>query len=489
MADRETGKDRAARIAYDYPRRPDRVIRWRVGLTAAALAATLAAVAWGMIAGDAGRLPASHGPLARAHATWDGRCAACHVDLPAVGALVRGRDVGIASTAGDAKCRACHMASHEQEHHRTQRPDRVQHCAECHRDHRGRDASLVRAAEGECTSCHRDLGGAASGTPELKGIAPAIAHFYDGSHPDFRSAKSDPGRIKFNHALHLTAGMNSRADGRPIFTFAQLAEADRARYGGGKPEAPVTLECASCHVTDVGDARLAPTTALPAAPPPPGGQGAYMLPIRYDMHCAACHVLDVPGRLPPAPEGEEGRRESAFAGKVGVLKVRHRLQPAELDRELLASFLHLQLADPFIEPRALLEPEDRRLPGEPRRLAEVRAEIGRRVGVAEVQLFGRGKGTCTECHHYDGPDGEPARFPSGGINTGGFTIAAADVPSRLVRACEIRSLRPSRDELPRLPPPGLSRRPRCLRPGRRGRDRLGGDALGVEGRQADLDGQ
>src|SRR4051794_1705605 len=129
MASRETGKDRAARIPYDYPHRPDPAIRWRVGLTAAALAATLGVVAWGMVSGDSGRLTASHGPLAGVHATWDSRCDACHVDPPDLGGLVRGRYAGIASDAGDAKCRACHMASHEQEHHRTQRPDRVQHCS------------------------------------------------------------------------------------------------------------------------------------------------------------------------------------------------------------------------------------------------------------------------------------------------------------------------------------------------------------------------
>ena len=428
MAARETGKDRAARIPYDYPRRQDRVIRWRVGLTAVALAATLGAVAWGMVSGDTGRLSASHGPLAEVHATWDSKCEACHVEPTSLGAFVRGRDLGVASAAGDAKCRACHMASHEQEHHRTQRPDLVRHCADCHRDHRGREASLVRAAEGECTSCHRDLNAAVAGTPELKDIAGSIRHFHDGSHPEFRSAKADPGRIKFNHALHMAEGLKARADGVPVFTFARLAEADRARYGGGKADAPVKLECTSCHVADAGDAGLGPATALTASPPPPGGPGAYMLPIRYDMHCAACHTLNIPGRLNPAVDGDPGRRESAFAGKAGVLKIRHRLQPGELHQELLASFLRIVLPDPLIG--NLQEPEVvDRLPAEPLKLYEVRVEIGRRTGAAELQLFGRGKGTCTECHYYDGPDGQPASVPSGGIDPSGFSIAASKVPA------------------------------------------------------------
>ena len=433
MTSRETGKDRAARIAYNYLLGPDRLIRWRLGLTVAALLATTVMVAWSLLAGESGRLPVSHGPLARAHATWDTRCEACHVPLRSPNLLIRGQALGVASEAGDRKCQACHMGGDDQTHHLTQNRDLVKHCADCHRDHQGREASLTRLAEAECTSCHRDLDRGLWGILGLNDIAKSIVHFHDGSHPNFRSAAADPGRIKFNHATHMAAGLASRPDGRPLLTYAQLPQADRARFGGDeaqKPTDPVRLDCQSCHRLDRGDSpfqfsrdrsRTPDAVEQQWASLPPRAAGGTILPIRYELHCAACHPLDLPGRI--ARLGDTGGPS---------LPIRHRLQPAELHRELLATSLALVLdrpragagagagaETPPVQPRFLQDSPD---------LPTVRKDFERHVSAAESILFGRGKGTCTECHYYDSPDGEPTRSPDGRIDPARFRVDRAGIP-------------------------------------------------------------
>ena len=40
-------------------------------------------------------------------------------------------------------------------------------CGGCHRDHQGRDFSLVHLADADCTSCHRDLKTHMNGTPQF----------------------------------------------------------------------------------------------------------------------------------------------------------------------------------------------------------------------------------------------------------------------------------------------------------------------------------
>ena len=65
MISRETGKDRAARIPYDYQHQTDRQIRWRLLMAWGASIAVLGWLVKGWFDDDAGRLRASHGPLAR----------------------------------------------------------------------------------------------------------------------------------------------------------------------------------------------------------------------------------------------------------------------------------------------------------------------------------------------------------------------------------------------------------------------------------------
>jgi predicted CXXCH cytochrome family protein len=420
MAAGETGKDLAARIPYDYPVEPDRQVRQRLVVTAVFLAGCAAFLAWGFLAADSGRRQVSRGPVARAHATWDTQCDACHVPLSTTRWDAGELSFGVASDAGDQKCKTCHMGHESQVHHASQASSKTPHCAECHREHNGPEASLVRRDEAQCTDCHADLGSALAFEPRLKEIARNIKHSYDGSHPEFRSAKSDPGRLKFNHALHMSPGLNPVREGQAVFTFRQLpSDSDRRRYGwidGQSLDAPVTLECASCHVRDAGDfvsgtkqeftGRPPTVPALPSSLFPERARGAYMMPVTYEFQCAACHPLDAPGPL----------------------SVRHRLQPPELHDSLRAGYIALALKSRSQSNGAEEDPA-RRIPWRESLDSTERDGVERSVATAERVLYGPGKGTCTECHHYEGSADAPVRATDGRIDAAKTAIAPTSVPT------------------------------------------------------------
>src|SRR4051794_31293427 len=163
---RETGKQRATRIPLDYYKKTDPLIRWRGGLSALALLLVVGWLATGLSLGSnglgsigLGKARYSHGTLARAHATWDNKCEACHVSFKPISTTSSWAGAfGADPKAADAKCMTCHMGTPRQAHHPdTEVTGEAPACAGCHRDHRGRDASLVRLTDKDCTSCHAKL--------------------------------------------------------------------------------------------------------------------------------------------------------------------------------------------------------------------------------------------------------------------------------------------------------------------------------------------
>ena len=88
----ETSKKRTVRIPLDYYKRPDRLSYWKLVLSAAAV---LLAAGWASGFGwdfwsvsrwqARARGLASHGTLARSHATWDSQCEACHAPFRPIG--------------------------------------------------------------------------------------------------------------------------------------------------------------------------------------------------------------------------------------------------------------------------------------------------------------------------------------------------------------------------------------------------------------------
>jgi predicted CXXCH cytochrome family protein len=398
MPPRETGKQRAKRIPPDYYKHPDRLSRWKWGLTLLALLLPLCWWASGLSwrvrgwprMGVRARLVASHGPLARPHSTWDAQCEACHVPFKpidggswAAGFLADGR-------IADKQCQGCHAGP---PHHANERG--APSCAGCHRDHRGRDASLIEVDEAACTRCHADLASHAQPGARL-GTNPRITRFDAGHHPEFSilgESVPDPGTVKFSHKVHMARGLNPEENGLPLKTLAELPEDMRSRYArpGQKSGDPVQLECGSCHRLDAGDFGLAPDSlnSLPSAVLPPRASGATMLPITYENQCRACHPLEV----------------AATVGSKEVrLPVKHRLQPAELHQELENLVIGETLKQ---DPTSLnrLEPK-RRIPGRPEQADErTRELVNAAVFTAERKLFGGEKNTCTECHHFREADG------------------------------------------------------------------------------------
>jgi hypothetical protein len=393
MISRETAKDRADRIPYDYDHQRDPQIRRRLLLSGGAMIAVLIWLAQGQLDREAGVLRASPGPLAGAHATWEAHCDACHTPPPGIRAALENRPYGVVSELGDARCKACHMGHPDQAHHRTRRADQVPHCATCHTEHRGSDVALIRRDEEQCTSCHGDLDSVRVSRPGPAPIDGAITHFFDGSHPPFRWGTLDPGRLKFNHALHMTKGLGFRKGDVPLVTFARLGEADHPRYGWEKGKTlddPVQLRCASCH-------RL---------------EGSEMIPITFENQCASCHSLALAA-------GDRGNPNDLF-------DVRHGVQPAALHDDLTARSILTVLS----APDGRLDPlKSQRIPGRRVEAESARREVERRVAAFEHILLGRGKGICTECHYYDSPDGQPVMRPDGTVDPARFQVAATGVPN------------------------------------------------------------
>jgi hypothetical protein len=393
MAEQQTGKQRAARIPLDYYKKPDRVQRVKLWLTALAV---LVALGWwgsGFLRSDRGDLLYSRGPVATVHATWDAECAACHESFRPIG-----KNVGMSKFVGhasDQKCETCHAGP---PHSDRQIAAEVKSCADCHREHRGADASLVRLPDSDCTRCHADLDKHTKGPAQFGNVR----GFDQQWHPEFKTFRDkggDPGHLKFNHQLHMAAGQVLETGGK-AWTLADIADpAERERYRAAQPpeqrsdSSPVTLNCASCHVLDSGDSKAdrGLLTGLPAgALLPPRAAGAYMLPITYDNQCKACHPLTV----------EKGN------GKTPALAVPHRLQPDALYQFLENAYVGRYIANnpgmldaSFVPPRTI----PGKPPAEPAKPSpeqeKARTTIAEQVVTAEKLLY-LGKQTCGECHSY-----------------------------------------------------------------------------------------
>lgn len=391
-------------ILLHYFKRPNAAARWKRWLVSVALVLPLGWLTAGWFQGDRGRLRYSRGPLAEVHATWDDQCAACHVAFTPInhsasaGLLFGGFHVG------EALCRKCHA---EPPHSPFQLAAEVRICADCHREHRGRDASLTRLPDSECVRCHADLKDHVQ--PSRPPHFADVRRFARNEHPEFRIRRdqaTDPARVNFNHQVHLTPGMGG---GRPRpsagipFTLAQIPPPERDRYRRlGQAQADdaenvVQLTCASCH-------RLG--TA------PPYESRAYMQPITYENQCRACHPLTV----------EEAAGKRAWT-------VPHGWQPGTLHEflagVLVARYLTGQptiLAEPFVAPRPI--------PGKPldQKAETARDFIQSQLAVAETRLY-VGYQTCGECHQFTTPQGivTPAEIKPGAVPK--FAVQPAGMPS------------------------------------------------------------
>jgi len=258
-----TTKKLAQRIDLSYFKRPHPFRRLRFILSVAAPLAAILWLGWYAFARD--NHVYSGGRVSTAHAILSTECNACHVK----------QSGSFSAKASDQGCEFCHDGPI---HHANQ--FFTPNCASCHEEHRGH-LRLASTSNTSCTQCHANL--------HTAGAATHFAHTvtrFDGDHPEFavvRTGASDPGTIKFNHAVHLKRNLRG-------------------------PTGLVELDCQDCHrpaVTDsqwkygisgsAGAASTASARQLAIAekslPPSMDYRRAYMSPIAYAKHCMACHGL------------------------------------------------------------------------------------------------------------------------------------------------------------------------------------------------------
>ncbi len=258
-----TTKNLAQRIDLEYFKHPHPFRRLRFILSVALPLIALLWLGWYALARN-DRIY-SGGRMSASHAVLTARCSACHVAR--VGAF--------SAHASDQGCDSCHDAP---VHHANQlfTPS----CAACHAEHRGHPRLAV-TADVSCTQCHANLRTTGATTHFTADITR-----FNGGHPEFaalRPGSVDPGTIKLNHAVHMKHDLRG-------------------------PDGPVQLDCDDCHRTvrpesrwrfGSSDAQNQPVNLnLHAIPPSMDAGRAYMSPVTYAKHCAACHGLQFDARFP-----------------------------------------------------------------------------------------------------------------------------------------------------------------------------------------------
>jgi hypothetical protein len=306
---RETGKDRWRRVPKDYFKGPDRLQGAKLLLWLLAFVLSLGWFASGIdwtnptswTSTDGNSLRANHGTLARVHAAWDHQCDACHVPFEPIDGRALFASASSPSTrSSDQLCMSCHAGPI---HHTSVIESEIKGCAQCHRDHQGRDASLIRLADNDCTSCHAELEkhiDAGKKTAGMRDFEKVVTRFDAEHHPAFApegtivvaSKRQDRGKLKFNHARHMMPGIVRNLGDTPYTVEDIPLTSERSRYQGmGKPTDPVRLDCSSCHFLDPSEFKGSSNPAVASAAIPAGSPGRYYLPVTFENQCRACHTL------------------------------------------------------------------------------------------------------------------------------------------------------------------------------------------------------
>jgi mono/diheme cytochrome c family protein len=402
-APRETGKLRAARIPLTYFQNPDRMVRWKLRLTVWALILSIGWWTSSIVLGNSGRRWETRGEVCAVHAAWNLRCEACHVDFSPMAGENWLMKLISKPVPADARCQSCHMGYEQQRHHANENPKDIVSCGSCHRDHRGPDASLVMLPDSDCTSCHAQLANHLA--PGTKTTFLNAARFgMPPAHPEFklfRDKQGDPGKLKFNHKIHMTAGLRISPEAK-AWTLADVPdESERKRYADDQkrrglpadPAAAIQLDCSSCHQLDSGDFSGL-FGGLAAGLMPPRAPGAYFQPIVYENQCKACHPL-------------------TFDAKLPNVSIPHRLQPDQVRDFLWGAYAQVYVKDPGVRDRLKqAAPSTRPLPGklsaeEEKAARQIQAQLEgaekflwkTEVSAKETYLYA-GKTTCGECHSF-----------------------------------------------------------------------------------------
>ena len=369
-----------------------------------------AAVSWGLadaIWPKELQVAHTHGELADPHAPWASNCEACHRPLNSGSNL---SPFAAGARWQDFNCERCHAGpAHHPPHADSPNAgaDAAFHnnCGNCHHDHQGRSASLVRLADSHCTRCHGQLDGHAAAKhayPDGPPLQTRVTSFTK-DHPDFRGLDAPPESrtLKFSHALHMTPGIVRMPNAKGEFTPKRMTELKLhdavERYRDYIKDGVVQLDCRACHQLDAGageksfDALKAALAArgepaknvLPAR-----AAGAHFLPVNFEASCRACH----PVQAPPVETNEK----KVIAAPHGF-PLPHRRTWNEIRDEATAGYLKRMLDDNH--PLLVAPPEPGgRTDGERKVQAQaIRAEAERLAGHAMAKL-GTDKDGCRKCH-------------------------------------------------------------------------------------------
>ncbi|MCA9265064.1 MAG: cytochrome c3 family protein [Planctomycetales bacterium] len=277
-------------------------------------------------------------PASSWHRTIQQDCQACHTEAfqTTRQLLLAGREYG--HYVEKQTCRNCHpqdrydhqpllaiSAQSEQDSGVLIAAD-VFRCADCHREHTGRD-DLIRVADSFCVHCHEELQTTA-GTSVT--FASQVVDF--ATHPQFAFLRSQvvddvtlPGpdhgvrdvavlptedvagippqwrdrtTLIFPHDVHL------KTEGVLVPSTHPAAQGARGKT--------LALSCADCHT--------------------PADDGRYMQPINFEQHCQACHPLSVSSHAGgPLPHEQTALIEGVLRQRLfDQYETRHAEEPPRL---------------------------------------------------------------------------------------------------------------------------------------------------------------
>jgi predicted CXXCH cytochrome family protein len=248
----------------------------------------------------------------------DSACAACHTGLPghAMGDAVRKAGLDTAS------------------------------CGDCHTEHRGAQASILRD-DRLCTDCH------ASGDGRMAGSSlRAVSGFPDG-HPPFRVTVVKTATGPVLERVDLSGASPPKS----LATLKFPHDAHLKQAGVLSPKGLVKLDCASCHTPDA------------------GRQG--FMPTRFESDCGWCHTLKFDPRAPErsVPHGDPDAVHAYLRDAYA------RIALDGGDAEIAAGAPRLRVGQPVTEAERL----------------ELRAWVQQRVDAAVDLVFDPKRG-CGSCH-------------------------------------------------------------------------------------------
>ncbi|MGD8396379.1 MAG: cytochrome c3 family protein [Candidatus Eiseniibacteriota bacterium] len=198
----------------------------------------------------------STGPLSSSHATYEDDCSACHSGVAPI----------TASSVVDEKCESCHEKHGDRlgvysfdthyiyrsaDFRRAGTRDGELGCRECHTEHEGRDAALIRPVDEQCSGCHFES--------------------FDHDHPEFDFVgmpDADDANLRFTHTNHVRRLLKRFGiqDNEQACLYCHNAQPD----GAGFRPLDFELHCSACHLNGGTTTELLPVGRPTAENKTPG---------------------------------------------------------------------------------------------------------------------------------------------------------------------------------------------------------------------------